>query len=301
MTPIIMQPHDASSRSAPIFAARSILISLLACSACGPKPDPGTTNDTSTTSTTSDPATSTNQPTVAQTVTSLDTSPSTSESSSSTSGGGFPGFDCGFAVGNEGRPRCSSIGDCDVFKQNCPPGEKCAAVITDGGGAWNDSRCVPVTGDDVAGEPCTAESVANGLDSCAKGNMCWQVDDMGNGTCVELCMGTVDAPVCPDMGFCTIANDDVLNLCLPDCDPVLQDCADPSQACYPIDDRFTCAWESRETGTANDPCMFVDECEAGFLCGDPAFVGAGCPEGSPGCCTPFCAFPDGPCPNPDQQ
>lgn len=192
-------------------------------------------------------------------------------------------------------------GECDVFIQDCKEGEKCEAVITDGGGAWNSSKCVPVTGEGVAGDPCTAESVADGLDSCAKGNMCWGVDMDGNGTCVELCKGTPDAPVCPDNGFCTIANMGFLNLCLPGCDPLLQDCAE-GDACYSIDDGFTCAPDaSGDVGKTNDPCEFINVCEAGLLCGDPAFVGAGCPQGSMGCCTPFCEFPDGACPNPDQK
>jgi hypothetical protein len=193
------------------------------------------------------------------------------------------------------------VGECDVFLQDCKDGEKCAAVITDGGGAWNSSKCVPVSGSDVPGDACTAESTADGLDSCAKGAMCWGVDMDGNGTCVELCMGTPDAPTCPNSGMCTIANDGFLNLCLPNCDPLLQDCAEGA-ACYPINDGFTCAPDaSGDTGKANDPCEFINVCEAGLLCAGPEFVGAGCPAGSMGCCTPFCEFPDGVCPNPDQS
>ncbi len=146
-----------------------------------------------------------------------------------------------------------------------------------------------------------AKSVAEGLDSCVKGAICWGVDMDGNGTCVAQCGGGPEAPVCPEDGDCTISSGGFLNLCLPVCDPLLQDC-NGGDACYPIGDDFMCAPDaSGDVGKANDPCEFINVCEAGLICGDPAFVGAGCPMGSQGCCTPFCGFPDGACPNPDQE
>ncbi len=191
--------------------------------------------------------------------------------------------------------------ECDLFAQDCPEGQKCAPVITDGGGAWNTDRCVPVTGDDIAGDACTAESVADGLDSCVKGVMCWAVDIDGNGTCVAHCGGTADAPICPDNGLCSISGGAYLALCHPSCDPLLQDCAE-GDACYPIDDTFTCAPDaSGDVGEANDPCEFINVCAAGLWCAEEALVGVGCAPGSMGCCTPYCEFPGGVCPNLDQQ
>jgi hypothetical protein len=190
---------------------------------------------------------------------------------------------------------------CDVFAQDCPEGQKCMPVISDGGGAWDSVRCVPVLGAGMPGDACTAESVAEGLDSCAEGVICWGVDMDGNGTCVAQCTGTPDAPTCPDNDICTIASLGYLTLCLPTCDPLLQDC-DEGEACYPVDDGFTCDPDaSGDTGKANDPCAFFNACDPGLLCGDRVFVGAGCPQGSMGCCTPFCKFPDGACANPDQE
>jgi hypothetical protein len=224
--------------------------------------------------------------------------PSNGTTTDATAGSSGDNPTCGaFICGTDTPP----VGECDVFLQDCKEGEKCAAVITDGGTAWNSSKCVPVSGADVPGDACTAESTADGLDSCAKGAMCWGVDMDGNGTCVELCMGTPDAATCPNSGKCSITNDGFLNLCLPNCDPLLQDCA-AGAACYPVGDGFTCAPDaSGDTGKANDPCEFINVCEAGLLCAGPEFVGAGCPAGSQGCCTPFCEFPDGTCPNPDQK
>ena len=41
--------------------------------------------------------------------------------------------------------------ECDLFEQDCPPGEKCMPWANDGGGAWNATRCSP-----VADNPATA-------------------------------------------------------------------------------------------------------------------------------------------------
>jgi len=193
--------------------------------------------------------------------------------------------------------------ECDLFAQDCPEGQKCAPVILEIGGVWDADRCVPVTGDDMVGEPCTTESMAEGLDSCVKGVMCWGSDKNGEGgTCVPHCGGTTDAPICPDNGPCTIAAGVYITLCLGECDPLVQDCAEGA-ACYPNgDDSFTCSPDdSGDVGKANEPCEFINVCAAGLFCGDPMFVGAGCAPGSMGCCTPFCEFPGGDCPNPDQQ
>ena len=243
------------------------------------------------------------------------------EGSSSTSGPGTTGVGGGTSEGSTGSSSSSGTGpmastaestcgglgcetdlpaECDVFAQACPEGEKCASIIRDGGGTWDSSRCVPVTGTDVAGDPCVAQSVAEGLDSCAEGVMCWGVDKEGNGTCVAMCTGTPDAPTCPDDGVCTIASEGFLAICIPDCDPLLQDCG-VGDACYPIDDGFTCAPDaSGDVGKANDPCEFINVCEEGLACVDPVLVGKGCAQDAEGCCTPFCEFPGGACPNGDQ-
>jgi len=194
------------------------------------------------------------------------------------------------------------IGDCDNWTQDCPEGQKCSAWISDGGDAWNSVRCVEVIGEDRVGDECRTESVASGQDSCEKGAMCWAVNAEGIGTCVALCTGSPEAPVCGGDITCTIANEGAINLCLANCDPLLQDCLADGEACYPVAGSFTCAPDaSGEEGQANDPCEFINVCDKGLMCADTAFVGAGCDPASKGCCTPFCEFPGGPCPNPDQS
>jgi Ca-activated chloride channel family protein len=69
-----------------------------------------------------------------------------------------------------------------------------------------------------AGEACTVEgSGVSGVDSCDVGVLCYDVDDdLLEGTCVAMCSGSEKSPVCPDGTWCSISNDGVLPLCLPD-------------------------------------------------------------------------------------
>src|SRR5690606_7229360 len=45
------------------------------------------------------------------------------------------------------RPDTGSTAECDVFAQDCPPGEKCTFWADDGGSSWNALKCVPVVDD----------------------------------------------------------------------------------------------------------------------------------------------------------
>ena len=93
-----------------------------------------------------------------------------------------------------------------------------------------------------------------------------------------------------------------LNLCLSNCDPLLQNCGGPDDLCIPNGDSFVCVEDdSGEEGQSNDPCEFPNVCDPGLVCLDPATAGAGCDPAAGGCCTPFCEFPDSACPNPDQS
>jgi hypothetical protein len=65
--------------------------------------------------------------------------------------------------------------ECDLWKQDCPPGEKCMPWANDGGGSWNATRCTPLAEDPrQPGEPCTVEgSGVSGRDDCDIRAMCW--------------------------------------------------------------------------------------------------------------------------------
>lgn len=187
--------------------------------------------------------------------------------------------------------------ECDPFEQDCPEGQKCSAYADDGGSHWNNLKCVPVPENArLPGEPCTAmTSGTSGLDDCVLGAMCWHVDkDTHMGTCVALCTGTADAPVCDDLEtVCWISNANVLNLCLPICNPLAQDCS-VDEVCIANNssEDFVCVLDgSGDGGQQHDPCMFINACDPGLLCNDPTSANE-CDPDVIGCCEPFCDLND---------
>ena len=206
-----------------------------------------------------------------------------------TTGGDTCDFVCESTGGDTG-----GFAQCDLFKQDCPEGEKCSAYAEGGGSSWNATGCVPVGGDGQPGEPCTVQGGGtSGLDDCAKGVMCWGVDETDHGTCVALCTGTEAAPVCSDEeNFkCATCDDCLLTLCLPACDPLSQDCAGGG-LCMPVGDTFVCVFDaSGDEGQVLDPCEFANTCDAGLLCLHSS-AATECDDNSAGCCLPFCDVTD---------
>jgi hypothetical protein len=163
----------------------------------------------------------------------------------------------------------------------------------DGGSSWNATRCSPLDPNPgQIGDPCTVEgSGVSGIDNCDIASMCWDVDPETNmGTCDAFCSGSEANPVCEDPATsCVNANNGTLILCLPSCDPLLQDCPE-GQACYNVNDTFACAPDaSGETGVFGDACEFLNVCDPGLFCANPEAV-PDCASG--GCCSPFCDFSD---------
>jgi hypothetical protein len=197
--------------------------------------------------------------------------------------------DLGFIV----DPDFGSAQECDPYLQDCPDGEKCNAWANDGGSSWNALGCFPLDPmPDAIGEPCTVEgSGVSGVDSCDIGAMCWDVDTETNiGTCVALCIGSAADPSCADAAsVCIIANEGSLNLCLPFCDPLMQDC-EAGQGCYPINDGFVCAPDaSGADGVYGDGCLYINVCDPGLWCAPPDAVSS-CFD--VGCCSEFCDLSD---------
>lgn len=233
------------------------------------------------------------------TTTSGDSSGETGDSSTSTttSSGGEtdPGVDtCAFLCEEP------SYGDCDLFVQDCPLGEKCVPYANDGGSSWNAWRCVPLDPDPAGiGEPCTVDGPpASGIDDCGVGVMCWDVDPRTEiGTCVPHCIGSIAEPTCQDPErLCSIGGDATLTLCLPHCDPVdLQTCAE-GQACYGVDGGFTCVPDAsgEDLGAFLDPCEYANACDPGLLCRSPSDVPS-CGDSS--CCVPLCDLTAPDCPD----
>ena len=189
--------------------------------------------------------------------------------------------------------------ECDTWAQDCPVGEKCMPWANDGGPRWNATRCAPIDPDPgAAGDPCLVEgSALSGIDDCELGTMCWDVDPFTNqGTCVANC--SQGDPSCAiDSGTeCFMGYAGVINVCIVDCDPLLQDCVD-SATCVPDgnDDFFCVPDASADDGHLGDACVWFDECDPGLFCTDAEAV----PDCvTLGCCTEFC---DLAAPEPDTQ
>ncbi len=184
----------------------------------------------------------------------------------------------------------SPPGDCSTYDQDCPgDGDKCMPWASDGGSAWDALGCFPLHPNPAAvGDVCTAEgSATSGIDDCDGFSMCWNVDTRTNeGTCAAFCSGSPDAPTCENPSdTCIQSNGGVVALCLPLCDPLLQDCQD-GFSCLPATDGFACVPDaSGGMGEVGDPCEFVNVCLPGSFCAPSAEL-SGCASLS--CCASFC-------------
>jgi hypothetical protein len=244
---------------------------------CGPQVEPGAEGMGDVTSA-SAPTSSGVDPSATTTVpgTSVGTIADTGEASTVT--------DASSATGSivDGEP-------CDLWAQDCPDGYKCTPWANDGGNAWNAWGCFPVVDDpNPTGAPCTAvESGTSGRDDCDARSMCLVSDaETLGGECIAFCLGSEAEPSCADAcSQCFIPGSGVLDLCVPACDAIAQDCGD-SQACYPVADTFACAPDlSDDAGSPGDTCEFVNVCDPGLYCANPRTV-PGCTDA--GCCAPLC-------------
>ncbi|MBL4687183.1 MAG: hypothetical protein JKY37_21480 [Nannocystaceae bacterium] len=201
-----------------------------------------------------------------------------------------------FLVNPDGGPACARLPDgtvahctqCDTWQQDCPRGEKCMPWANDGGSSWNATRCSEIVRDPGGvGDPCTAQgSGVGGLDDCELGAMCFHVDPETNeGTCVEMCSGPSQDPICSAGSRCSITGRGVLNLCLSTCNPWLGDC-DDGQVCVPNSADFSCVAQVADPVPIGDACRIINECVAGATCID----GSGSEFRS--CCSPYCDLAD---------
>jgi hypothetical protein len=260
-------------------------------SACGPVGSPAGTSGAEPDETTRGEATTasmpgTRPPTSGTTSTPVTTGDTSFDDGGTTTASGEGTRDIGFisVVDTPGSVECSP------WEEDCPSGEKCMPWANDGGAWWNATKCVPIAVQpDGVGEPCTVEgSGVSGIDSCDIHSMCWYVEsDTLEGTCVAFCSGSEVNPSCQDgCSSCSISSEGTLNLCLPQCDPIGQDCGE-GQACYLVEFDILCVPDaSGDQGGAGDPCQFLNSCDPGLQSAAAMSV-PGC-EGL-GCCTPFCA------------
>lgn len=179
--------------------------------------------------------------------------------------------------------------ECDIWKQDCPEGQKCMPWAADGGSSWNATKCSPLNANPKQiDDECTAEgSGVSGLDDCDIGSMCWFLDAENKGTCVEMCTGTPDAQMCSGDKVCDESNEGVIIVCLDTCDPLAQSCPDEQICFFDGVDTFICDFDaSGEEGQYGDPCAFINVCDYGLFCANQAAV-PDCASAD-GCCSEFC-------------
>ncbi len=116
---------------------------MLGLLACGPAVDP---NEADATSPAPGTGGSSGSPSDA-------TGPSSATTNGTTTGNADDGTGSPFLVSPDGG---GSVIACDLWSQDCPPGEKCMPWANDGGNTWNATRCTPIDDDPRSvGEPCT--------------------------------------------------------------------------------------------------------------------------------------------------
>lgn len=136
----------------------------------------------------------------------------------------------------------------------------------------------------------------SGIDTCDQGAMCWNVDENTlEGTCSAFCVGSEANPSCADPN--TICTFGAVDLCLPLCNPILQDCP-VGQGCYPFDSQFICAPAAERAGSDGDGCQYLNDCQPALACVDSGAL-ANCD--GPACCTEICALSLDDCPDPTES
>jgi hypothetical protein len=166
-------------------------------------------------------------------------------------------------------------GACDVVAQDCDAGLKCA--YQDGGRA-----CV-LDGTLNEGDPCAGAPA-----TCSHGLVCTFVGTDGGSACARFCRLDSDCRA-PQQCYVTLVLDGISErplVCadppMP-CSPLLQNCTDPTTACYPV-------------GGSSPGCYPVGATSVGFTCtfSNDCVKGAAC-VGATGMttCQEMCAWPSG--------
>ncbi len=171
---------------------------------------------------------------------------------------------------------------CDLFAQDCPPGEKCSFFSEDIHRSPPIEKCVPVAPNPrQPDELCHFNEPGMGLDDCAPGSYClpYSSDGAGASSCVALC--AAETYTCADdEHLCILLNEGTF-WCNFNCHPLLQDCAEALACsileCLPASPGFF----DRLPGA---PCSSA-ECVPKSIC-VPAELVPGCDDEL--CCTELC-------------
>ncbi|XXF80685.1 hypothetical protein P2318_13305 [Myxococcaceae bacterium GXIMD 01537] len=194
---------------------------------------------------------------------------------------------------------------CDVVRQDCPAGQRCTYVLSNG---VRSRQCVQ-EGVSEEGDPCSlaGTSPAQTFDTCKKGLYCVDRPAGDAGTtfvCQRFCHATTQCSAPQECNeVLRLSDTEELPLACgaasTRCDLLAQDCADPL-ACYPSASRGTAVCAGAGALAEGATCDFSNQCAKGSAC-----VGTGSeracrkvcrhPTGEPGCpsgttCQPLAAF-----------
>ncbi len=223
-----------------------------------------------------------------------------------TSQHGESGDEVGDAEGTDeadcGATQCDDlpavVEHCDLYAQDCPAGMKCTHATA--GHSINTAVCVPISGNQVVGETCIAEYVAQDgdegvsysalVDDCVEGAVCVTGEDpLLPGVCQGLCNSTREPEgwTCDGLGH-VCAGGGEMRYCALACDPLLQDCPGET-VCEP--GYGVASFVCRPSGTiygeySQDLQICPPTCAPGLVCREKP-LGDYC-GGSALCCTPMC-------------
>jgi hypothetical protein len=207
-------------------------------------------------------------------------------SDDATDGGGVnPGADAGTSGGPDasvlpkpdaatsGTPDGAPVGGaCNAVTQTgCSAGLKCAWIVSDVATQAGMVGCSP-NGTIPVGGTCTQPAVVGEADGCIAGSHCVF------STCHTICSLMPSVPC--SMGGCVGVEGLDFAICLPNCDPLLQDCP-LGQGCYLTADGPVCATVVGAAGPGM-ACMYLNDCTAGSGCFDDGLGG--------GICYKYCNF-----------
>jgi len=179
----------------------------------------------------------------------------------------------------------SELSLCDEIAQDCPESEKCVPFGFDD---CSYPRCVPITGDKPAGEPCTVDAQA--IDDCDGDSWCYP-GTLGldvPGVCIPFCQHSRQAAVCDDPSLTCVFDEltyhGVLG-CRPRCEPLTPTGCEPWERCtftHPTLPEFGCVLAG---GVVNgEVCSSIQACDSGVCVIAEALLE--CAGAS--CCSPWC-------------
>ena len=164
-----------------------------------------------------------------------------------------------FPDANANQPDAPGGGPCNpVAQTGCAVGEKCALILDDPDSGAGHVGCV-ADGTQAVGAACTEPTVAGGADNCLAGGDCYR------GTCNEICTTVNDQ--CAD-GTCVTFQDGngnpiPIEICLPSCDLLAQDCVGEGTGCYLAGEPVCVGAGSANLG---EPCAAANACMVGMVC-----------------------------------